>query len=136
MGSRAACVLIAAVGLAFVFACSSSSSSAPPPPPPPEVILPCDVDAAMKASCRPCHSNPPAHGAPMALITFDDTRAPWTQLPTYDNTPTWKVIGDVIDANWMPQPLKGVELTPAQRQTLLSWVHSGAPAAPSGTVCP
>ncbi|HZO15616.1 MAG TPA: hypothetical protein VFB62_20225 [Polyangiaceae bacterium] len=106
-----------------VVACASETDEA----------LPCDVATVMRASCEPCHSSPPVHGALMPLVTFEDTRAPFTALPTYDATPVWQVIGDVVQSGWMPQPLEGVSLSTGGRDTLLDWVGRGAP---SGEACP
>lgn len=72
----------------------------------------------------------------MPLITFADTHTPWTQLPTYENTPTWKVMGDAIEANWMPPPWPGNQLANGDREVILKWVREGAPAASAGTTCP
>jgi hypothetical protein len=114
----------------------ATSVSAEAGPPIAIEVLPCDVALAVKTACQVCHARPPVNGALMPLITFADTHEPWTQPPTYDKAPTWKVMGDAIEAKWMPQPWPGNQLNDADRGTILAWVRQGAPAAAAGTECP
>ena len=123
--------------LAGAMACACSSASTDPEVPPNVVeTLPCDVAVALREGCQGCHADPAASGVPMPLVTFAQTQAPWTHLPTYDKVPTWKVMGDAIDANWMPPPLPDYRLSDFHRQTILAWIRRGAPAAPAGMTCP
>jgi hypothetical protein len=114
--------------LMTLLACSSTTDEPPSPP--------CDVKAVLSEVCDTCHSSPPKNGAPFSLVTYADTQAPLTELPTYDHTPTWKVMGDAVSSGLMPQPWPGVTFTTNQRQTLLAWVAAGAPAMAPGTQCP
>jgi hypothetical protein len=118
-------------GFAAVLSAMACSSEAEP-----SEALPCDVAAVLSSACHTCHAAPPQHGAPMPIVTFEDTRAPFTFLPTYDETPVWQVIGDTVESGWMPQPWPGVSLSSDGRRVLLDWTASGAPAAPPGTTCP
>jgi hypothetical protein len=109
-------------------ACSNADIDAPID------ALPCDVDAVLGAVCQKCHASPPIEGAPISLVTYADTQAPYTSEPLYDGTATWKVIGDQLSAGLMPQA--PVTISAADRAVLLDWVGHGAPPAPSGTTCP
>jgi hypothetical protein len=101
----------------------------------PELALPCDVDLALRNVCQTCHTAPPKHGALVPLMTYADTQKPFTYLPSYDKTPTWIVIGDVIEAGWMPQPWPGVSMSLGERAALLEWVNDGAPPRQEGAQC-
>jgi hypothetical protein len=124
---RAVDVLFAG-SLATLVSCSSS-------PPETAPALPCDVQAVLSEVCDVCHSSPPQNGAPISLVTYADTQAPFTALPTYDHAPTWKVMGDAVGSGLMPQPWPGVAFSAAQKQTLLSWVDAGAPPIAPGVEC-
>jgi hypothetical protein len=117
--------------LMSLVACSSTTEEPPSPPSPP-----CDVKAVLHDVCDICHSSPPKNGAPLSLVSYADTQAPFTQLPTYDHVPTWKVMGDAVASGFMPEPWPGVTFSAAQRQTLLAWIAAGAPSMAPGTQCP
>jgi uncharacterized membrane protein len=119
---------LVAGSLATLTACSSASDKAASPP--------CDVEAVLSEVCDVCHSSPPKNGAPIPLVTYADTQALYTELPTYDHVPTWKVMGDAVQSGQMPEPWPGVTLSSDQRQTLLAWVDAGAPALAPGIECP
>jgi hypothetical protein len=102
----------------------------------PTASLPCDVQAVLSEVCDTCHSSPPKNGAPISIVTYADTQAVFTQLPTYDHVPTWRVMGDAVAAGVMPQPWPGVALSSGQKQTLLAWVDAGAPPLAPGAQCP
>jgi hypothetical protein len=99
-----------------------------------EAELPCDVDDVLQRACRTCHGAPPAEGVPLSLVTYADLRAPFTELPLYDDAPVWKVMGNVVSASLMPEPPARLDST--DRATLLDWVAHGAPAATEGQRCP
>src|SRR4051812_45661759 len=99
--------------------------------PPPAEALPCDVSAVLVSVCQKCHGSPPADGVPISLVTYDDTRAPYSDGALYRKTPVWKIMGDLVRQGVMPE--KPVVLPDADCTTLLDWVDRGAPsAAPSG----
>jgi len=118
-----------AAGLLCGAACSADPSEPAPG-------LPCDVSDVLETSCQPCHSSPTQYGAPMPLVTLEDTRAPFTALPDYDHVPVWQLIGEVVERGWMPQPLPGVTLSAEGRATLLDWVANEAPPSEPGEGCP
>jgi uncharacterized membrane protein len=119
-------VLLAA-SLISLMSCHSAADGA--------ASLPCEVQAVLSEVCDVCHSSPPQNGAPIPLVTYADTQAPFTALPTYDHVPTWRVMGDAVQSGLMPAPWPGVMLSADQEQTLLSWVDAGAPPIASGVEC-
>jgi hypothetical protein len=121
-----------AVGGIYVAVVSVSGCASEPSVPEPE--LPCDVATVLESACQPCHTSPPKNGAPMPLLTFADTHAPFTLLPTYNQTPVWQVMGDTLESGFMPQPWPDVTpLSSEGRALLLDWIAGRAPA---GTGCP
>lgn len=44
--------------------------------------LPCAVDSVLEQSCRTCHAAQPRFGAPMPLVTWEDTQAPARSDPS------------------------------------------------------
>jgi mono/diheme cytochrome c family protein len=115
----------------LLVACASASRSNPEPP-----QLPCDIGAVFRDVCQKCHTAPPENGAPISLVTYADTQAPFTEEPTYHDTPVYIVMGDALSAGVMPPPKSGVSITQTQRDAILAWVGAGAPPAPEGTHCP
>jgi hypothetical protein len=104
----------------------------PPEPPfgPLEVDnsgFPCDVDAALKAKCRRCHTTPARHGAPFALLTWEQTQE------DFRGTPISGHIARAVKSGFMPYRIltnPPVEsLTDAEKQAIVSWAESGAPRA-------
>jgi uncharacterized membrane protein len=124
--SRLLTLLVACAAIA----CSQPSTPADPP------SLPCDVDAVLRGVCQQCHMPSPENGAPFPLVTYADTRAPFSAPPTYQDAPIWKVMGDVVEADAMPPDRSGVTITRDQRDVILAWVDAGAPPADAGTMCP
>jgi hypothetical protein len=118
-----------------VLSAGCGSPSATSDAPDASQTLPCDVAAVLRGVCQQCHSASPVNGAPIPLVTYADTQAPFTLPPTYDGTPTWKVMGDALMAGRMPPAFSGVTLTSSQRTTLLNWVGRGAPHGAAGA-CP
>ena len=90
--------------------------------------LPCDVAAVLDAHCTKCHAQPPAFGAPMPLVAYDDLVATRNGSRTLD-----LVLQRVAsDAAPMP-PAPNARLTPAEIATLKGWSNAGA--TPSSTSC-
>jgi hypothetical protein len=92
--------------------------------------LPCAVDDVLARSCRSCHGAPPAFGAPMPLVTYDDLHAP---AHTDPSRAVFSLVGARIhdDAHPMPQP-PNPRLSSADTATLDAWIAAGAPA---GAAC-
>jgi hypothetical protein len=111
-----------------VAACGSGEQPADAP------AIPCNVDVVLVQVCQKCHSSPPADGVPISLVTYEDTQAPYSDATTYHDTPTWRVMRDLVQQGLMPQP--PVTLDAADRTTLLQWLGQDAPPAPTGTKCP
>ncbi len=115
---------------ALVIACTCSEKPKPKPLPTPGPLqvahsgFPAAVDEVLKHKCRRCHTTPRANSAPFPLLTWDDTRK------LRYNRPIWMLIGSAVKSGFMPYR---VPLTPpverlseTEKQTLLSWVDSGA----------
>lgn len=87
--------------------------------------LPCDVESVLARNCRTCHSSPPAFGAPMPLVTWNDLQA----SAVSDHT---KKVYDLVAARIhdatrpMPQP-PNPRLDTTDMATLDDWIAAGAP---------
>jgi len=87
----------------------------------------CDAFAVIQAKCVRCHSNPPAHGAPFALDSYDAT-----QVPSHDGkTIRADRMREVIESGFMPltslsldPPVEG--LTCEEKATIVEWIDGGA----------
>jgi uncharacterized membrane protein len=91
----------------------------------------CDAFAIVQEKCVRCHSDPPQHGAPFALDSYEAT-----QVPIRDG----KAIRadrmhEVIDSGFMP--LTSLRLDPPvqalscdERETILQWIDQGAEPPP------
>ena len=91
----------------------------------------CDAFAIIEKKCVRCHSDPPQHGAPFALDSYDAT-----QIPIRDG----KAIRadrmrEVIDTGYMP--LVSLKLDPPvqalsceEKATILHWIDEGAEPPP------
>ena len=96
--------------------------------------IPCAVRRVIEAKCQRCHTDPPENGAPFALLTWDDTRAPYGRVPVYE------AMLVAVESGFMPltelelsPPVE--DLTPAEKTTLLRWLEAGAVPDRSGTAC-
>jgi len=86
----------------------------------------CQAERVLRESCQRCHQDPPVHGAPFALVTYDDT-----QLPFSGEELRWERMREVVEADIMP--LRGIRLEPPvealtceQKTTLLGWLEQCA----------
>ncbi len=96
----------------------------------PKVVIgdiPCAPDKVLKHVCQHCHSSPPQHEAPFPLVTYSDINAEMDGHPLYYFMEKYVSAGDM--------PLPPVEITDADRATLLSWLRAGAPARPPTESC-
>ncbi len=110
-----AIVLLAALG------CARSDSSTPVPP---TGFLPCEVDRIFKNICQNCHSNPPSGGAPVPLLTYEDTQA---KSPSDPTGKVWQLMRTYIASDFMP--LDPFKLQPGEKAALLAWLDGGAKSA-------
>jgi len=80
--------------------------------------------------CQQCHQNPPLNGAPIPLMTYDDTQAPFPTTASKNHV--WQTMQDVVSSRFMP--FRGdktvmppvLPLSDADYDTLLSWLAQGA----------
>jgi hypothetical protein len=92
--------------------------------------LPCDVDRVLANSCRSCHGETPAFGAPMPLMRQTDFQA---ASPTEPTKKIWETTKDRVHRadgtpGRMPQP-PNPALSAADLATLDTWFAAGAPAS-------
>lgn len=89
--------------------------------------FPCAVDDLLAAKCRRCHTIPPRHNAPFALLTWDDAHGMVGDRRRY------LVMASVTKSGYMPFRIPAnppVEpLTDEEKKTIADWVEAGAPKA-------
>jgi hypothetical protein len=110
---------------------SSSGGSTP---------LPCDVSAVLQANCQSCHQSPPINGAPMPLVTWEDTQVtvpsdPDGIPPTSASEKVFQMMETRITSTTNPMPPAGHTLAAADAATITNWVNAGAPAGTAGQTC-
>jgi len=104
----------------------------------PEPVKWCDAYKIINCTCQQCHQNPPLHGAPIPLMTYDDTQAPFGKPPGT----VWQEMQSVIGNRFMPftgptdPPVMPpvMPLTDEQQATILAWLAQGA-TAEGGQTC-
>jgi len=86
----------------------------------------CQAERVLRESCQRCHQDPPLHGAPFALVTYDDTQQPFSATEL-----RWERMRDVVESDFMP--LRAIRLEPPvmaltceQKSTLLGWLEQCA----------
>ena len=93
--------------------------------------MPCDVQALLQTRCVSCHSNPPASGAPMPLVTRDNLMAP--SLADPPQTFAQRALTRIqLTVGQMP-PSPAAHATAAEIQALGNWIASGYAAASCST---
>ena len=90
--------------------------------------LPCDPKRVLVTVCQQCHTNPTQNAAPFPLVTYADTQA-----TINGGKPIWQYMLSVVQNGVMPLP--PVQIDPGDRDTLLRWLQSGAPARAAGDMC-
>lgn len=100
----------------------------------------CEALSVLKGKCQRCHGDPQENGAPMALLTYEDTQAKWSATQNVND-----VMLDVVSRDIMPyvalndsepKPDRPVEpLTSTEKATLVGWLMQGAKPV-GGTDCP
>jgi hypothetical protein len=79
------------------------------------------------AVCRRCHTRPPEHGAPFALLTWEDTQQPFG---VGGELRYMRMLQAVRDGS-MPYTESDIEppvaaLSTAEKETLVTWLEQGA----------
>jgi hypothetical protein len=92
-----------------------------------EDVLWCQALAVLEPVCQRCHQNPPLHGAPFPLVTYENTQASYFG----SDVKIWAVMQDVVASDYMPATFTDIEppiepLTCEQKTTLLGWLEQGA----------
>ena len=97
----------------------------------------CSVQAILALKCQRCHASPAAHGAPFALVSYDDT-----QVLDRKGRARFERIGSVVEEQSMP-PVNSIKLEPPveplqeqERATILSWYAQGGTLAGSASCEP
>jgi hypothetical protein len=95
----------------------------------------CEAFAVLEQKCQRCHHEPPANGAPFALVTYDDT-----QIVDRRGVPRYERMLDAVESDFMPATF--IELEPPvepldadEKARLLDWLSRGAEPV-GGTNCP
>lgn len=119
--------------LAAAFGCYSGTDAAPSSSGNPggsasptigaESGLPCDVAAALTASCTSCHGSPPTGGAPSSLVSYEDLTAASKSDPS---RPMVEVAIERMKSATNPMPPGGGAPATAI-QALETWVAAGTP---------
>ena len=94
--------------------------------------LPCDVAAVLESKCQPCHTSPPANGAPFPLLTYEDLESPYGA-----GMLRWQRVAEVVepDASLHMPPVVQPQPTPAELDTLRAWFGACAPGVAEGSGC-
>jgi hypothetical protein len=92
----------------------------------------CQAEIVLRTVCQTCHANPPLHGAPFSLVTYEDTQKPFDSEKL-----RWERMREVVEANIMPIRLRDVPFRPLtceEKTTLLGWLDECA-RPEGGTDC-
>lgn len=80
----------------------------------------CDIVPILDESCRRCHTDPPVHGAPFPLATYEEVQAKAARMH------------HAVETDYMPY--QGIALEPpveslssADKTNLLEWLAADAP---------
>lgn len=100
----------------------------------------CQALVVIENKCQRCHQDPPKNGAPVPLLTYEDT-----QLQVTDEKRFYQSMLDAVKSGFMPYValndppsnlMPPVEpLTVEEKATLLGWLDQGG-TAEGGTDCP
>ena len=90
----------------------------------------CAAYKVVNCVCQQCHQNPPLNGAPIPLLTYADTQAPFPDK-TSDKKVWQEMQLDVANGSMpvtsIPSVMPPVKpLTDEQKNTLLTWLAQGA----------
>jgi hypothetical protein len=99
----------------------------------------CNAYKIINCVCQQCHQNPPLNGAPIPLMTYGDTQAPYPLATSKGRV--WQEMQSVVATCYMPymdDPKVMPPVLPLSKDdydTLLSWLGQGATAL-GGEDCP
>ena len=90
----------------------------------------CAAYKIINCVCQQCHQDPPVNGAPLSLVSYDDTQGQYAG--TVVKKTVWQEMQKVITSRFMPYmgdptvmpPVK--PLTDEQQATMLTWLAQGA----------
>lgn len=135
-------IAVLCAGVLAATACATTADPQEPLPrdeaaagAPAEVSAPltswCAALDVLERKCQRCHASEPEHGAPFALVSYDDTQALNAR-----GKPRYEQIAAAVSSDFMPPQYLKLEpqvesLTEQERTTLLDWCEQGAPG-PSG----
>jgi hypothetical protein len=105
----------------------------------PEPVTWCEAYKIINCVCQQCHQMPPLHGAPIPLMTYADTQAPFPNATSSGTV--WQEMQSVIASRFMPftgdktvmPPVQ--QLSDDQQATMLAWLSQGATDL-GGQSCP
>jgi hypothetical protein len=98
-----------------------------------DTALPCDVQEVLQEACGGCHGSTPRWGAPMALVTWEDTQQAAMSDP--ERTVHELMKERLNDASDPMPPAAHDEMTAEDKALLNAWLDAGAPAATEGEAC-
>jgi hypothetical protein len=93
----------------------------------------CEALAVIRDKCQRCHGDPPVHGAPFPLLTYEDT-----QVIDRRGVPRFERMREAVESDFMPATFLDLEppvvaLEPDEKTLLLGWLEHGE--AVGGTRC-
>lgn len=89
--------------------------------------LPSQVDTILADKCRQCHGENRQFGAPMSLVSWEDTQA---EAPTDSSLKVWEMMQLRIHDMELPMPPRGSPGLAVHETAILdAWFAEGAPAA-------
>ena len=99
----------------------------------------CAAYKIINCVCQQCHQDPPINGAPLKLISYEDTQGQY--MGSAVKKTVWQEMQKVITSRFMPYmgnpsvmpPVK--PLSDEQQTTMLTWLAQGA-LDTGGTDCP
>lgn len=95
----------------------------------------CQAEIILRTVCQKCHADPPMHGAPFPLVTYQDTQEVFDRV---NGTLRWQRMQEVVALDFMP--LRGLPdvpvelLTCEEKSTLMGWLDQCA-RPEGGTDC-
>ena len=105
-----------------------------------EAITWCQARTVLKANCQRCHQDPMKNGAPIALLTYEDTQGPWSATELVHD-----VMLRAVEEGFMPylalnDPPTSLmppvsPMSAPDKATLIAWLKQGAKPV-GGTDCP
>jgi uncharacterized membrane protein len=122
----------------YTVACAARPDAASSPSVESSAGAPADVSSSLPSSwcaarevleqkCQRCHAEETQHGAPFALVSYQDT-----QVVNAKGKPRYELIAAAVSSDFMPPSFLNVTppvepLTDLERAALLDWCERGAP---------